>query len=202
MNIKDVLTDSQYDVCSKEQYYYRGIGIQKTLLEIATNHKFISPKNNTPSYSLDLFKEYDILIVKEDEEFLYIEGKVLLGPKRLSALEDKLQKKIIQKTIPVREFQEKLDSIISIDPDIIERKIKKFNAFDADDDEILALFRMILLHGIKHEISDIHINAYEDFSWLRYRKSGNIYSKYLLNKDLSQRFSLIVKGLDDILVVF
>ena len=193
MNLKDVLTDAQYDVCTKEQYYYRGIGIQKTLLEVATNHKFIFPKDTTPTYSLDLIKEYDIIIVKEDKEFFFIENKVLLGPKRLATLEKKLNKKIVQTTIPVREFQEKLDSIIIIDPAVIEKKIKKFNAFDADDNEILALFRMILLHGIKHGISDIHINAYEDFSWLRYRESGNIYSKYLLNKDLSQRFSLIVK---------
>ena len=60
---QEIPSISQYDVCSKEQYYYRGIGIQKTLLEIATNHKFISPKSNTPSYSLDLIKEYDIIIV-------------------------------------------------------------------------------------------------------------------------------------------
>lgn len=193
MNLKDILTDSQYDVCTKEQYYYRGIGINKTLLEIATNHKFIPSKNNAPDYSLDLIKEYNIIIVKEDKEFFYIENKVLLGPKRLATLEKKLNKKVIQKTIPVREFQEKLDSIILIDPGVIEKKIKKFNAFDADDDAILALFRMILLHGIKNEVSDIHINAYEDFSWLRYRQSGDIHSKYLLNKDLSHRFSLIVK---------
>ena len=193
MNLKDILTDSQYDVCKKEQYYYRGIGNNKTLLEIARNHKFIPTKDDTPRYSLNLLKEYDIIIVKEEKYLLHIETKVLIGPKRLAILEKKLHKKVSQKTIPVREFQEKLDSIISIDPDVIEKKIKKFNAFDADDDEILELFRMLLLHGIKNEVSDIHINAYEDFSWLRYRENGKVYAKYLLNEDLSQRFSLIVK---------
>jgi len=193
MNLKDVLEDSQYDVCLQEQNYYRRIGIEKTLLEIATNHKFLPAEEKAHTYSLELIKEFDIIIVKEDDEFLYVETKVLLGPKRLALLEKKLHKNVKQRTIPVREFKEKLQSTLIVDPDTIDKKIKKFNAFDADDDAILELFRMILLHGVKNEVSDIHINAYEDFYWLRYREDGKVKSKYLLNIDLAQRFSLIIK---------
>jgi type II secretory ATPase GspE/PulE/Tfp pilus assembly ATPase PilB-like protein len=75
----------------------------------------------------------------------------------------------------------------------LKKKIKQFNAFDSDDTEILDLLRMILKHAIKNSVSDIHINAYEEFSWLRYRQNGKIQAKYLLNKELTGRFSLILK---------
>ena len=68
-----------------------------------------------------------------------------------------------------------------------------FNAFDSDDNEILELLTMILQHGLKNNVSDIHINAYEELSWLRYRQNGKVQSKYLLNKELAGRFSLMLK---------
>lgn len=193
MNLKDILTPKQIEICVKERYYYQSIGINKTLNQIALKHNFVQKKEKNLHYSLDLVKEYGIVISHEDANSFHIQTKELLGPKRLSKLQDQLGKNVIQKVIPVREFKEKFDAFISIDPDIIEKKIKKFNSFDADDMEILELFRMILKHAIKNRVSDIHINAYEDFSWLRYRINGNIDSKYLINHELAQRFSLIIK---------
>ncbi len=193
MNIKNILTPKQIEICQKEKYYYQQIGMQKNLLQIAIEHNFTQKKEKHLPYSLDLLKEYEIIIVDENQESYSVECKELIGPKRLAKLEEQLNKKIIQRTIPVREFKEKFDALLSVDPDIIEKKIKQFNAYDTEDNEVLSLFRMILNHGVVHSVSDIHINAYEEFSWLRYRLNGKIQSKYLLNSDLAQRFSLIIK---------
>jgi general secretion pathway protein E len=193
MNLKNTLTPKQIEICQEEQRYYQRIGVNKTLEQIAIEHNFIQKKEKFLPYSLELLKAYDIIISNEDEKHFYIETKELLGPKRLAQLEKQLGKSILQRTIPVREFKEKFELILNIDPDIIEKKIKKFNAFDADDTEVLELFRMILRHAMKSGVSDIHINAYEDFSWLRFRVNGKIQAKYLLNRELSQRFSLIIK---------
>ena len=76
---------------------------------------------------------------------------------------------------------------------LIEKKIKQFNALDTDDYEILNLFTMVLKHGVRHRISDIHINMYKDFAWLRYRLNGKVQAKHILNHELAQRFSLIIK---------
>jgi len=193
MNIKKLLTPKQIEICKEEKSYYQRIGIKKNILQIAIEHNFIKKKEKYNPHSLELLKKYEIIISDENETSFFIECKELLGPNRLNELEEKLQKKIIQQTIPVREFNEKFDLILSIDPDIIEKKIKQFNAFDSDDTEILDLLEMILKHGIKNSVSDIHINAYEEFSWLRYRENGRIQAKYLLNKELAERFSLILK---------
>lgn len=193
MNLKNLLTPKQLEISQKEQEYYRRIGVIKSISQIAIEHNFLQKKEQSLSYSLELIKEYDIIISKEDENSFHIETKELLGTKRVAQLEKQLSKSIIQKTIPVREFKEKFEHLISIDPEIIEKKINKFNSFDADDTEILELFRMILKYGVKNRVSDIHINAYEEFSWLRYRINGKINAKYLLNKELAQRFSLIIK---------
>ncbi|QOY55392.1 Flp pilus assembly complex ATPase component TadA [Candidatus Sulfurimonas marisnigri] len=193
MNINKILTPKQIEICKEEKSYYQRIGIKKNILQIAIEHNFIKKKEKKAQYSLELLKKYEIIIINEDEKNFYIECKELLGPNRLKELESQLHKKIIQHSIPVREFNEKFDVILSIDPDIIEKKIRQFNAFDSDDTEILELLRMILKHGVRNNISDIHINAYEEFSWLRYRENGKINAKYLLNKDLADRFSLILK---------
>ena len=193
MNLKKILTPKQIEICKEEKSYYQRIGIKKNILQIAIEHNFIKKKEKSNPHSLELLKKYEIIITDENETSYNIECKELLGPNRLKELEDQLHKKIIQTSIPVREFKEKFDLILSIDPDIIEKKIKQFNAFDSDDTEILELLRMILKHGIKNNVSDIHINAYEEFSWLRYRQNGKIQAKYLLNKELAQRFSLILK---------
>ncbi len=193
MNIKNILAPKQLEICQKEKYYYQQIGLQKNILQIALEHHFIQKKEKLVPYSLDLLKEYEIIIVQETKEGYSVECKELLGPKRLAKLEEQLNKKIIQRAIPVREFKEKFDAILSVDADMIEKKIKQFNADDTEDNEVLSLFEMILHHGVIHGVSDIHINAYEAFSWLRYRQNGKIESKYLLNSDLAQRFSLIIK---------
>ena len=193
MNLKNILTPKQIDICKREQYYYQKLGVKKNILQIAIEHNFTQKKDKRSSYDLDLIKEYEIIIVNEDENSYYIECKELLGPNRLKKLQSKLHKNIIQKTVPVREFKEKFDALLSIDPDIIEKNIKKFNALDTPDTEVLELFEMILKHGIRHNISDIHMNAYEEFYWLRYRQNGKIQSKYILNLELAQRFSLIIK---------
>ena len=201
MNLKKYLTTSQIDICQQEKEYYHRLGTNKTIVQIALEHNFIQKKDNTPSFNLELIKKYEILVVDEDEKNFYIECKELLGAKRLKLLEKELGRSVVQKTIPVREFNERFTEFISIDPDIIEKKIKKFNALDADDTEILELFRMILKHGIKNSISDIHINAYEDFNWLRYRQNGKIQAKYILNTDLAQRFSMIIKEKSNIDII-
>ena len=193
MNIEKILTPKQLEICKKENYYYQQIGIKKNILQIAIEHNFIQKKESLNSYSLELIKEYEIVIAKEDKENFYIECKELLGPKRLSELQEQLNKNIIQHVIPVREFKEKFHAHLAIDPDSIEKRIKQFNAYDTDDNEVLSLFEMILSHGVKNAISDIHINSYKDFSWLRYRVNGIAQAKYLLNSELSQRFSLIIK---------
>lgn len=193
MNIKKILTPKQIEICKKEQYYYQHIGIKKNLLQIAVEHNFIQKKEQFNPYSLELIKKYEIIIVNEDDKNFHIECKELLGPKRLIELEKKLNKKVVQTTIPVREFNEKFTTILAVDPDQIEKRIKQFNSLDTDDNEILSLFEMILSHSVKNRVSDIHINAYEEVSWLRYRQDGKVESKYLLNAELAQRFSLIIK---------
>lgn len=193
MNLTKLLTTKQIEICKEEKSYYQRIGIKKNILQIAIEHNFIKKKDKNNNHSLDLIKKYEIIITNENETSFNVECKVLLGPNRLKELEKQLNKKVIQSTIPVREFNEKFNEILSIDPDIIERKIKQFNAYDFDDTEILELLRMILKHGVKNSVSDIHINANEEFSWLRYRQNGRINAKYLLNKELSERFSLILK---------
>ena len=193
MNLKKILTPRQIDICQKEQYYYQQIGVKKNILHIAIEHNFVQKKEQNSPYSLDLIKEYEIIIVDEDETSFHTECKELLGPKRLAVLEEKLGKSVLQRTIPVREFKEKFELLLAVDPDIIEKRIKQFNAFDTEDTEVLELFEMILKHGVRHGVSDIHINAYESFSWLRYRLDGKIQAKHLLNHDLAQRFSLIIK---------
>ena len=193
MNLKNILTPKQIEICKKEKYYYQQIGVKKNILQIAIEHHFVQKKDKNLHYNLDVIKEYEIVITGEDEGTLHIERKELLGPKRLALLESKLNKRIVQQVVPVKEFQEKYDALVSIDPDLIEKKIKQFNAFDTEDNEVLSLFKMILHHGILHQVSDIHINAYENFYWLRYRQDGKIHAKYLLNNELAQRFSLIIK---------
>ena len=193
MNLKKILTPKQIDICKKEQYYYQKLGVKKKILQIAIEHNFVQKKDKNSPYSLDLIKEYEIVIANEDKNSFHVERKELLGPNRLATLEKQLSKTVIQQTIPVREFNEKFEALLAIDPDLIEKKIKQFNAFDTEDDEILSLFQMILRHGVKHGVSDIHINAYQEFSWLRYRLNGKIQAKHLLNSELAQRFSLILK---------
>ena len=53
---------------------------------------------------------------------------------------------------------------------------------------------MILKHGVKNNISDIHINAYEDFNWLRYRQNGKVQAKYILKyvAELEQEYKKLV----------
>ena len=193
MNLKNILTPKQIDICKKEQYYYQKIGVKKNILQIAIEHNFTQKKDKRTLYSLDLLKEYEIIVADEDKNNYYIECRELLGPNRLKKLQTQLHKKIVQKTIPVREFREKFDALLSVDPDIIEKNIKQFNAFDTPETEVLELLEMILKHGIRNNISDIHINAYEEFYWLRYRQNGKIQSKYILNHELANRFSLIIK---------
>lgn len=193
MNLKTILTPRQIEICKKEQYYYQQIGVKKKILQIAIEHSFVQKKEQASPYSLDLIKEYEIVIASEDETSFHIERKELLGPTRLALLEKQLSKRVIQSAVPVREFNEKYNALLAIDPDIIEKKIKQFNASDTEDREVLSLFEMILKHGVRHGVSDIHINAYEQFSWLRYRLDGKVRAKHLLNPELAQRFSLILK---------
>lgn len=193
MKIEKILTPKQLEICKEEKYYYQQVGIKKNILQIAIEHGFVQKKEKSYRYDLEIIKEYEIVIIKEDEKNFYIERKELLGSKLLSELQSKLGKNIVQYAIPVREFTKKFNDLLAVDPDAIEKRIKQFNGFDTDDDEVLSLFEMILNHGIKNGVSDIHINAYENFSWLRYRINGKIQAKYLLNHELSQRFSLIIK---------
>ncbi|MCF6309143.1 MAG: Flp pilus assembly complex ATPase component TadA [Sulfurimonas sp.] len=193
MNLKKILTPKQIEICTKEKYYYQHIGVKKNLLQIAIEHNFVQKKEQFNPYSLDLIKKYEIVVVNEDKKNFYIECKELIGPKRLDELEKQLNKSVVQQTIPVREFNEKFNAILAVDPDLIEKRIKQFNAYDTDDNEVLSLLKMILNHGVRNRVSDIHINAYEEFSWLRYRLDGKVQAKYLLNSELAERFSLIIK---------
>ena len=113
--------------------------------------------------------------------------------KRLAELSQKVHKKVEQKNIPVREFQQKYTALLRVDPESIERKIKQFNAMDDGEDEVIDIFEMLLEYGIQRSASDIHINAYESFYWLRYRIDGKIVARYLLNHELAGRFALIIK---------
>jgi len=193
MNIKKILTPKQLEVCQKEQYYYQQIGIKKHLLDIALSHHFIQKKETSKTYNLELMKEYEMVIVEERDDLLKIVRKELLGEKRLAELSQKVHKKVEQKNIPVREFQQKYTALLRVDPETIERKIKQFNAMDYEEDEVIDIFEMLLEYGIQRSASDIHINAYESFYWLRYRIDGKIFARYLLNHELAQRFALIIK---------
>lgn len=193
MSIKKILSPKHLEICQQEKAYYQRIGVKKNLLQIAIEHNFIQKKEKKLSFSLELIKKYEIVVQDEDKSTLFMECKELLGEKRLKELESEVNKKVVQKTIPVREFSEKFNSLISVDANTIEKRIKQFNAFDSDDVEILELFTMILKHSVKNGVSDIHINAYEEFSWLRYRQNGKVNAKYLLNSELANRFSLIIK---------
>lgn len=193
MKPSDVLTPQQLEICQQEKAYYQRIGVEKNLLQIAFEHNFIHKKEKKHSYNLEILKKYEILVVNEDSKYYYIECKKLIGKRRLEALEEQLHKKIIQKIVPVREFDEKFELLLSVDPDILEKKIKQFNAYDADDIEVLDLFMMVLKYGVKNGVSDIHINSYSDVTWLRHRQNGKVTAKYLLNEELTRRFTLVIK---------
>lgn len=193
MNIKKILSPKQLEVCQKEQYYYRQIGVKKHLLEIALSHHFVQKKESTATHNLELMKEYEMIIAEERDDVLHILRKELLGEKRLSELSTKVQKRVEQKNIPVREFQQKFTALLRVDPDAIERKIKQFNAMDADEDEVIDIFEMLLEYGIQRSASDIHINAYESFYWLRFRIDGHVHARFLLSHELAGRFALIIK---------
>ena len=192
MDIKKLLTPKQYDICQKEHYYHTQAGTKKSILQIAIDHNFVHRKEKQ-IYNLDLLKEYEIIVVKEDTKSLYVEVKKLLGSRRLKEFRQKVGKEVVQTTIPVREFDKKFKKIISIDPDSIEKKIKQFNANDAKDLEVVEIFEMILRYGVKQRVSDIHINPYEEFCWLRFRVDGKVESKYLISRNLAERFSFIIK---------
>ena len=193
MNIKKILTPKQLEVCQKEQYYYQQLGVKKHLLQIALEHHFVQKKEPTIIHNLELMKEYEMVIAEESETLLKIERKELLGEKRLAELSTKARKPVEQKNIPVREFQQKYTAHLRVDPEAIERKIKQYNAMDFEEDEVIDIFEMLLEYGIQRSSSDIHINAYESFYWLRYRIDGHIHAKFLLNHELAQRFALIIK---------
>jgi tryptophanyl-tRNA synthetase len=129
MNIKKILTPKQIEICKEEKSYYQRIGINKNILQIAIEHNFIKKKEKNNPHSLELLKKYEIIIADENKTSFHIESKELLGPVRLKELKEQLQKNIIQKTIPVREFNEKFSAILSIDPDTIEKKNKTVQCF-------------------------------------------------------------------------
>ena len=107
MNIKKILTPKQLEVCQKEQYYYQQQGLKKHLLQIALEHHFVQKKEPSIIHNLELMKEYEMVIAEESESVLRIERKELLGEIRLAELAAKARKKVEQKNIPVREFQQK-----------------------------------------------------------------------------------------------
>ncbi len=198
MNIQRLLTPKQLEVCQKEQNYYKHIGVSKSLPQIAMEHRFIKKKQKE-AHNLELLKEYEFLIAKEDAQTLVIEVKNLLGKKTLAQLQQKVKKQIRQNVIPVREFDSRFAGIMDIDPAQIESSIKRFNAGQGDEVQIAQLFDQILSLGVKRQASDIHINAYEDFCWLRFRMQGSVQAKFVLSHELARRFSFIVKercGLD------
>lgn len=193
MNLKKILTPKQLEICQKEQYYHQKLGVKKHLLEIALSHHFIQKKEPKRIHNLDLMKHYEMIIVDESETHLRILRKETLGEQTLKELSAKVHKTVEQKNIPVREFEEQYLSILRIDPDEIERKIKKFNALDAQEDEVIDIFEMLLEYSVQRGVSDIHLNAYESFYWFRCRVDGNVQARYLLAHELVQRFSLIIK---------
>ncbi|MFY9141317.1 GspE/PulE family protein [Sulfuricurvum sp.] len=193
MNIKKILTSKQLEVCQKEQYYYQQLGRKKHLLEIAMSHHFIQKKSPPPLFNLDFIKEYEMVVVKENDTTLYIERKELLGPTVLAELEAKTRKKVEQKTIPVREFNQKYQALLGVDTELLERKIKQFNDLEADEKDAVEIFEMVLYYGAQNRASDIHLNPHESFSWLRYRIDGKVQARYLISHELAERFSLIFK---------
>lgn len=193
MNIKKILTPKQYDVCQKEQYYYQQLGRKKHLLEIAMSHHFIQKKSPSPLFNLDLIKEYEMVVVDENDTVLRIERKELLGVKLLAELEAKTRKKVEQKSIPVREFDQKYQTLLGVDTELLERKIKQYNDMEADENDAVEIFEMVLYYGAQNRASDIHINPHESFTWLRYRIDGKVQARYLISHELAQRFSLIIK---------
>ncbi|MGM0623796.1 MAG: GspE/PulE family protein [Campylobacterota bacterium] len=192
MNIKKVLTPKQLDICEKEQYYYRNLGVDKSIAAIAMQHNFIY-KKSTQRTDIELLKEYEFVIQNESANEVVIEVKKLLGKNILKELSQKFNKTVTQTVIPVKEFDAKFRKLIAVDPQKIEKTIKQFNAQDANDMEVAHLFDMVLHYSLKKGASDIHINPYEEFHWLRLRVDGKVEAKYLLNKDLASRFSFIIK---------
>lgn len=174
MNIKKILTPKQLEICQKEQYYYQQLGLKKHLLEIALAHHFVQKKPHRPPFSLDLIKEFEMVVSEENDTHLTIERKELLGPNLLKELEEKTGKKVEQKTIPVREFNRKYKELLGIDTDFLERKIKQFNDFAGDEEDAVEIFEMLLYQAAQYRASDIHINPHETFGWVRYRIDGKI----------------------------
>ena len=107
MNLTKHLSSAQINICQQEKEYYQRLGINKTLLQIAFEHNFLQKKENNNSYNIDIIKKYEIIITGEDDATYYIECKELLGKNRLKELEKSVGKNIVQKVIPVREFQDK-----------------------------------------------------------------------------------------------
>jgi len=192
MNIQKLLTPRQLDICRKEHHFYKQLGREKSIAQIALEHHFVTKK--TPKHlDIELLKSYEFLVKNETAQTLFIEVKQLLGPKRLEELSKKFSKPIHQDVIPVKEFDAKFTHLVQVDPEYLDKTIKQYNAKDPTPVEVADLFEMLLRYCLKRGASDIHINPGVDFDHLRLRIDGRVEAKYLLSKPLSQRFSFMIK---------
>ncbi|MEA1918094.1 MAG: ATPase, T2SS/T4P/T4SS family, partial [Campylobacterota bacterium] len=177
----------------KEQYYYQKMGVKKNILNIAIEHNFVKKKEQLKFQNIDIIKEFEFCVFSETRDKLYIGRKELLGEVTLAILEKRVKKEVVQKSIPVREFERKFKQQLLVDDKDIEKSIKQFNAYEATDSDVLEIFNMVLEDASQRDVSDIHINSYKEFSWLRYRTDGVVDAKFLINSELSSRFSTIIK---------
>jgi general secretion pathway protein E len=196
-NLKQHINQEQYKVCLEEQKFLEKSGIIKSLKELAIEHNFLNIEDD--SIDLEIMNKYGFFIVKDEENLLTVGVKKSLDKNTIQELSRLINKDIKQIIFPVREFDKKFKVHKFIDTTRISSMIQKYNFHDLEKNEILNLFYSILLECIVLNVSDIHINEYEKFAWIKYRVYGEIEQKYILSKDFISRISIIIKehsGLD------
>jgi type II secretory ATPase GspE/PulE/Tfp pilus assembly ATPase PilB-like protein len=191
MNIKNRINNQEYGVCLEEKRFLEKKGIIKSLKDLAIEHNFMHMEED--NIDLEIMNKYGFFIVKDSESLLTIGVKKYIDEELIFELKELLNKEIKQVIFPVREFEKKFKVHKFIDTNRISSMIQKYNFNDLDKSEILNLFHSMLLECIVLNVSDIHINEYEHFAWIKYRLDGNIEQKYILSKDFISRISIIIK---------
>jgi type II secretory ATPase GspE/PulE/Tfp pilus assembly ATPase PilB-like protein len=192
MNIENRLTKEQLRVCKKEYDYLLSMGIDRPLYDIALTHNFIEPMQQE-RIDFSIIKEYEIIIISETPSRLTVARKEKLNSNIVKEIESRLHKKLVQKIIPANEFNEKFKKIFTIDTDFLEEQIRAFNDDELDKREVIRIYESILQEAIFLNVSDIHLNEYNEYAWIKYRIDGKIHQKHIVSKELFSRISLIIK---------
>lgn len=200
MDIQKLLSQEEIAICKKEQEFLIGLGIEKSIKDIAIAHNFVQLQKKE-SINLSILKEYEMILLDENETTITIARKENLTKILKEDLETKIHKKVRLIVIPANEFNEKYNKIFTIDQNQLAEKIRAYNDDELDKKAVLEIYEDVLKEAIFLSVSDIHINEYSEYSWIRYRINGTLEQKYIISKELVSRIALIIKELSNLDIV-